>query len=84
LHPNLIFIVHQDNIILVDFHHHFTFIYQFAFKSGLEVEIAIGEYTFFIAYGSQTATDSKIDEYDFSRINNIFKTKTVQLYWYQI
>ena len=45
----------------------------------MEIEIAIGEFTFFIAYGrsSQTEADGKIDEYDFSRINNIFKTKTV-------
>ncbi|CAD8121096.1 unnamed protein product [Paramecium sonneborni] len=86
LHPNLLFIVNQENIVLVDFHNKFTFLQQYAFQNGLEVEFAIGENTFFIVYGQSTqgANDGKIEEYDFSRLNNIFKIKTVQLYWYQI
>ncbi|CAK68643.1 unnamed protein product (macronuclear) [Paramecium tetraurelia] len=86
LHPNLIFVVNQDNIVLVDFHYKFTFLQEFAFKAGLEAELAIAEDTFFIVYGQSTqgARDGFIEEYDFSRLNNIFKIKTLQLYWYQI
>lgn len=46
--------------------------------------MAIAEDTFFIVYGQTLESFGKVEEYDFSRINNIFKTKSIQLYWYRL
>ncbi|CAD8100479.1 unnamed protein product [Paramecium primaurelia] len=77
LRENLLFVVHEDHITLLDFHTSFTFIKQIAIDQSDNIEIAIGAETFFVV-------TNEIVEYDFDRLNNIFKTKVVQLYDFEL
>ncbi|CAK61408.1 unnamed protein product (macronuclear) [Paramecium tetraurelia] len=77
IRENLIFVVHQDHITLIDFHISYTFIKQIAIDESDNIEIAIGAETFFII-------TNQVIEYDFDRLNNIYQTKTVQLYDFEL
>ncbi|CAD8198558.1 unnamed protein product [Paramecium pentaurelia] len=77
LRENLIFVVHQDHITILDFHTSYTFIKQIDIDQSDNIEIAIGAETFFII-------TNEIIEFNFDRLNNIYKTKVVQLYDFEL
>ncbi|CAD8138370.1 unnamed protein product [Paramecium pentaurelia] len=73
-----IFILTEDCVILGDQRYHFTLIDAFQYKRGSQIELAIGQKTFFII--TSLEGEDSIKEYNYENLNDIYLMKTLPLY----
>ncbi|CAD8054095.1 unnamed protein product [Paramecium sonneborni] len=73
-----VFIVTEDCVIFGDQRYHFTLIDAFQYPRGSQIELAIGQKTFFILT-SLEGQDS-IKEYNYENLNDIYLMKSLPLY----
>ncbi|CAD8136573.1 unnamed protein product [Paramecium octaurelia] len=73
-----IFIVTEDCVILGDQRYHFTLIDAFQYKQGSQIELAIGQKTFYII--TSLEGEDSIKEYNYENLNDIYLMKSLPLY----
>ncbi|CAD8182292.1 unnamed protein product [Paramecium octaurelia] len=80
-HPNLFFIINNDNVIIADFHKEPTIVKVLTYTDST-INVAIGKDSFFVVV--HTNAKSQIIEYDISNYCNIFQMKELPTYKYKI
>jgi hypothetical protein len=77
----LLFIINEDNVVILDFHKEVTLIKEIFVGSG-EISVSIGKSSFAILY--KGANSEFLEEYDLTYLGFIRQIKSFPLYFYSI